>query len=408
MVEAYRKTVLDNGVRIVTERMENMRSVSVGVWLTSGSRHETKPINGISHLLEHMVFKGTQSRTAYDIATSLESLGGHLNAFTEREFTCYYAYVLDENLPDAIDVISDVVQNGRLGIEDLDNEKQIVFEEIQNMMDAPEDLLLDSFLQNLFNNHGLGLSTLGSIESVRGIGRADLIEYKNHHYTAENLIVSAAGHLDHDELVSLVQKYFGNLQKGESQREDSLQFGPLSSHIKKSEINQAHLCTGSIGYSYHDPNKFALIILNAILGGGMSSRLFQNLREKRGLAYSVYSFLEFFSDTGLIGIYTGTSPKNLEEAKSLIENELSRLCTERITKEELERTQQQLTRSLILSMEDNTSRMNRLAKREAYSGTYRPLNDIVQHVLSVTQETIQEVAIQLFQVNRRYTSTVEP
>ena len=408
MEESYRKTTLDNGLRVVTEQMNHGRAVSIGIWVLAGSRNESKKQNGISHLLEHMVFKGTHSRNAYDIAVSLESLGGHLNAFTDREVTCYYALVLDENMPEAIDVLSDIVQYGVLNEEDLESEKHIVFEEIKNLEDTPEDYLHDYFLTTVFDSHPLGHSVLGTYESIQALKRIDLVDYHRRFYAPNNLIIAAAGHLEHDRVVDLVNSSIQIPVHRTNSKVSSIRWGEKTSHRIQANIQQSHICTGVSAFSFKDPKKYPLVVLNNLLGGGMSSRLFQNLREKRGLAYAVYSFLELWSDTGLMGIYAGTSIEREKEVLNLIDQELESLCNQPIPIEELERMKTQLTRNLLLTMEDCTTRMNRIAKREIYLEPYQSMDDIIKRITVVNQDEILSIARDLFDDKARYTTVFAP
>ncbi len=408
MTESYQKTILDNGIRVVSEKMNYGHSVSIGVWLVSGSRYETVKQNGVSHLLEHMLFKGTPSRSAYDIAISLESLGGHLNAFTEKEFTCYYAFILDENVSEALEVIADIIQNGVLAEEDLKNEKRIVFEEIQNIEDTPEDWIHDCFCQTVYGQHDMGLPILGSKESLQRITRSDLVEYKDQCYTSNNIIVAAAGQVEHHHLVDFVSNLYHSCNPGPPISVTPIQLNGSEHKNIQSPIQQAHICTGSVGLSFNDNQKYALISINSILGGGMSSRLFQNLREKRGLAYSVYSFLECWSDTGLLGVYAGTSKQNIENITDLIDNEFNSLCDQGLPQEELDRTKSQLTRSLILGMEDSTSRMNRLAKREIYTRSYQSIDETISLIDKVTLHDVNVLSNEIFKAGERYTTIIEP
>ena len=408
MGKKVQKTILDNGIRIVSEKIDYGQSVSLGIWVVAGSRNESKELNGISHLLEHMVFKGTPSRSAYDIATSLESLGGTLNAFTDREFTCFYATVLEENLPHAVDVLGDIIQNAVLNEKDLLNEKQIIFEEIKELEDTPEDFVQDFFAQLVFDDHSLGLSTLGSYESVDKIRRNDLIEYKKRFYTPNNIIVAAAGRVNHDFLVRQIQQSLGSLPQRPSGSLEPFKLGNVTLKKMNSSIKQTHITTGTLAYSYNDPRKYSLMILNTVLGGGMSSRLFQDLREKQGLAYSVYSLVDLWSDTGLWSVYIGTSPQNSEKVLKLIGEELAKLFENGISAEELEKTKSQIRGNFILSLEDTGSRMNRLAKMELYSQTYLPVNEVISRVEVVSQEDLWSVAHELLDSGRIYTAIIEP
>jgi len=408
MSNNYQRTTLKNGIRLVSERMPQGRAVSVGVWVCAGSRNEAKKQNGISHLLEHMVFKGTKSRTAYEIATSLESLGGHLNAFTEREYTCFYAFVLDENLSQAVDVLADLVQNAVLNEHDLQNERRIVFEEIRNLQDSPDDYILDIFIRMACADHPLGRSILGSYESLGKITKQDLMEYRKTYYTPDNIVVSAAGNVDHVHLMDLVNAHFSSDSKVLASQTPPITPGKERFQKVHLPVNQVHICTGAFAYSYKDARKFPLLVLNALLGGGMSSRLFQNLREKKGLAYSIYSFADLWSDTGLFGVYAGISPKNTEEVLSLISEELVRLSDSPVAEEELQRIKSQLKGNFILSSEDCQSRMNRIAKMEMYTQQYMTLDEAIDAVESVTQEDIQTIAYDIFKERKQYTTIIEP
>ena len=408
MGETVQKTILDNGIRIVSEKIDYGQSVSLGVWIATGSRNESKDLNGISHLLEHMIFKGTSSRSAYEIATSLESLGGSLNAFTDREFTCFYATVLEENLSQAVDVLGDIIQNAVLDENDLFNEKCIIFEEIKELEDTPEDFVQDSLVQLIFDDHSLGLSTLGSYESVEKIKRDDIVEYKKKFYTPNNIIVAAAGRVNHDFLVELVQQFFQSFPQRPSTFLEPFKLGNVTFKKINSSIKQTHITKGTLAYSYNDPRKYPLMVLNTVLGGGMSSRLFQDLREKQGLAYSVYSLVDLWSDTGLWSVYIGTSPQNSEKVLQLINEELNKVYETGISAVELKRTKSQLKGNFILNMEDISSRMNRLAKMELYSQNYIPIDEVVSRVEAVSQEDIRSLAHELLDRGKIYTAIIEP
>jgi predicted Zn-dependent peptidase len=387
----YGKTTLPNGIRVVSETVPGARSVSVGLWMLSGSRDESEPA-GLAHFLEHMVFKGTTRRSAYDIAVSIESLGGQLNAFTEREFTCFYAHLLGENLPEAVDVLSDLIQNPIFESADIDNEKQVVIEEIRGLEDAPEDWVQELFLETAFDGHPLGRSVLGTVQSIRGTRRDDLESFRRRHYTADNCLVAAAGNLKHDRLVELVQNHLSALPaKADKPPRTPATFRGSQNKTRKAPVGQAHLALGASGFPYNEPRKFALIVLNAMLAGGMSSRLFQRLREKEGLAYAVYSMLDFWADTGLVSIYAGSSAENAPKIQNEIHQEIDLLCREP-DPEGVVRTRSQVSRSLVLSLENTGSRMTRLAKMEAYTGRFTPIEEVIRQVEAVTPDAVQETA----------------
>ena len=408
MRAAFQKTVLPGGLRVVSERMRGVRSVSIGVWVYGGSRQEKRDRGGITHLLEHMLFKGTRTRTAYAIATSLESVGGHLNAFTEREFTCFYAVVLDENLDLAVDVIADAIQHSVVSSADLENEKRIVFEEIKNLEDNPEDTVHEAFLHLVFGDHPLGSSTLGTVESIRRLRRADLLTHHRNHYVPQNIIVAASGRLDHNRLVDRIQRRFRDLPKGRPEADRTVSFGPPRTQSLRRPVKQAHLVTGVPAFAYTDAKKFPLIVLDIYMGGGMGSRLFQTLREKQGLSYAVYSFLDFWSDTGLWGVYAGTSPELSGKAEVSIDREFDRIVKKGIPLQALRRIKTQITRGMILMLEDPSSRMNRLAKMEAYTGRYSRVGDVISRIASVTADDVRKTAEALLGARKRFTVLLEP
>lgn len=380
--DRYQKTILDNGIRVVSEYLENTRSVAIGFWVAVGSRDENSRVNGISHLMEHMVFKGTSRRTAYDIAVSLEAYGGQLNAFTEKELTCFYAFVLDEQLPLAVGVLADLIQNSLLKSSDLQIEKEIISEEYRNLLDSPEDYIHDLFALKLFPKHSLGLPILGTLESVRSITRDTLEIFKSDYYHSDHLIVAAAGNINHEQLVTLLEshlmdfpRYSETIQSEEEQDEI---------HLPRTKSIQTHLCLGFPTVSYSDPRKFSLLAINSYLGSGMSSVLFQELREKKGWVYSIYSFTEYFRDTGLLGIYAGTENNQKNRVLEKLYAILAKLQDEGLTHQDLSRIQTQLVGGLILGMEDASNRMHRLAKMEHYLQAYVPLERVIDSINRLT------------------------
>jgi predicted Zn-dependent peptidase len=389
----YQKSILDNGIRIVSEALDNTQSVAIGFWIAAGSRFERSRTNGISHLMEHMVFKGTKKRNAYEIAVSLESLGGHLNAFTEKELTCYYALTLDQHLSTAVEVLSDIIQSARLDSSDLNIEKEVILEEFRNLLDSPEDFIQDLFASELYKNHPLALPILGTPDSIQSIGVHDLNRFHEQFFTPDRLIVAAAGQVNHSELVSLIEKYLTDLPLNESTIVNS---DKLSIVFPEAKSIQAHICTGFRTFPYSDSRKFPMWIIDTYLGQGMSSILFQELREKRGLAYSVYSFSEYYQDTGLFGIYAGTELKQKKRVQELIHHLIQRLVEAGLTPDELQRIQSQLVGSLILSMEDASRRMHRLAKMEHYLKKYVSVEQVIDAICGLTLQDIQRT-LELFQ-----------
>ena len=404
----FKKTILDNGIRLVTERIPSVRSVSIGVWLTVGSSNESKRTNGISHFIEHMMFKGTQKREAVDIATSLESVGGHLNAFTGREVTCYYAHILDEHLPTAVEILADILINSVFDPSEIEKEKKVIIEELNALEETPEERIHDLFVSDLFPDHPLGLSVIGSRENIRRFKREDLFEYVHKHYTTDRMVVAAAGNVVHEELLGLVERYFRDLDRaGTSQK--VVPTHPVHGHnIVEDGSIQAHICLGTQSYSYRDQRKFGLLVLNTLLGSGMSSRLFQNVREKHGLAYSIYSYIDFFCHTGMFGVYVGTDQNKIDSSLDLINAELRRLTREPVPEAELERTKSQLKGNLMLGLESTSSRMNRLAKMEIYLNKYFTLDDTLTEIDRVTQDDVLNVANELFQEERLFTTVLKP
>ncbi|MFQ5705927.1 MAG: M16 family metallopeptidase [bacterium] len=404
----YQKSMLSNGIRVVSEKIPHVRSVSLGVWLIVGSRDENVENNGISHYIEHMLFKGTNKRKAQEIAESLESVGGHLNAFTAKELTCYYAHILDEHLTIAIDVISDILKNSIFDRDEMEKEKQVIVEEINNIEETPEDMVHDLFQNNLFPNHSLGLSIVGSRENVLNFKRENLLDYIDKNYTSNRIVIAAAGNVVHSQLVGLAEKKFAEFKSSaEPNYPNPTQPLKLRNIFENGGI-QAHLCLGTHSYSYRNPKKFGLLVLNTLLGSGMSSRLFQNIREKYGLAYSIYSYIDFLFDTGLFGVYVGTDRNKLDSSIELISKELDKLRKNRVSAADLNRTKSQLKGNLMLGLESTSSRMNRLAKMEIYLQKYYTLDDTLLEIERVSSDDLLEIANELFDPNRICYTILQP
>ena len=407
----YGKTTLDNGIRVVSENIPHVRSVSLGIWANVGSRDEAPAENGISHFLEHMVFKGTKHRNVREIAQSLESLGGYLNAFTTKEQTCFYARVLDSDIGQAMDVLADLLLNATFEKREMEREKLVVIEELKNAEDDPEDIIHDYFEHSIFPEHSLGFPIIGTEENVRHFKREHLRSHVSEHFLPSRLVISAAGHVDHDMLVRLASRYFRRLhhQDGEQARiAGPVRSGKGTTVEYARPINQAHICLGTLAYSVSHPDRYTLMLANALLGEGMSSRLYQTIREKHGLAYTVYSFVNLLSDTGVFGAYLGTDRKSVRAAIDLVYHELDKLKKRAVPMTEMQRTKSQIKGTMMLGLENMSGRMIRLGSAELYVEKYVSLDSILQRVDAVTPEDIQRVANDLFVEDRFSAVIIKP
>lgn len=390
-------TTLPNGIKVITESMPHVRSVSVGVWISSGSRRETAEENGISHFIEHMLFKGTANRSAEDIARSVDSIGGNLDAFTAKEMVCFNTKVLDEHLPVAMDVLSDLVLNPCFREEDIEKEKGVILEEIKMDADSPDYLVHEIFSSNFWKDHPLGKPILGTRETVKRFNRAMVQDYYGSVYTPSNLLITAAGNLDHERLVNLTRERFEALPAlpPEPQQAAPATHARISLKSKK-DLEQVHVCLGVPSYPIPHEDRFTCYVLNTILGGGMSSRLFQNIRERQGLAYAVFSELNPYSDTGCLSVYAGTS---LESAKNVVESvlkEFTDLKQHPAPAEEVRRAKDHLKGSLMLSLESTSSRMSNLARQEMHFRRFFSLDELAESIEQVTAEDVQRVAQTFF------------
>jgi len=404
----FKKTRLKNGVRVLTEGLPQVRSVTLGFWIGSGSRDESDELNGVSHFLEHLLFKGTEKRSARQISETFDSLGAELNAFSAKEFTCFYARLLDEHVSIGVEVLSDMLQNSLFREEDIDSEREVILEEISLYEDTPDDRIHDLFASALWENHPLGKSVLGHTETVRSFRREDIFSFYSRHYVPNNIIVAAAGHIDHQRLVELVEEHFVSTTNFEFSRKLFVpQVEPhLTVYNKKTE--QAHICYGALGFHSRHPDRFALAILDNILGGGMSSRLFQEIREKRGLVYSVYSYNSLFSETGLFTIYAGTRPSKTEQVIKLIKREINRLLEQGITPEELDRAKNHLKGELVLSMESTSHRMTRLGRSELSDGEFLSLDELMARIDAATAEDVNRVAREILDPQKMVLAVIGP
>ena len=390
-------TTLANGVRVITEAMPHVRSVSIGIWIGAGSRRETPEQNGVSHFIEHMLFKGTASRSAEDIARSVDSIGGNLDAFTAKEMVCYNTKVLDEHLSRAFDVVADLVLHPRFDEADIEKEKGVILEEIKMEADSPDSVVHEIFSSNFWRDHPLGKPILGTRETVKSFDRRVVRDYYSAVYAPSNVVVTAAGHLTHDRLVDLVREHFESLPPGAPTPPDRAPATHARIALRnKKALEQVHLCLGVPSYPLPHEERFACYVLNTLLGGGMSSRLFQNIRERQGLAYAVFSELSPYRDTGCLSIYAGTSRQNARKVVASIVNEFRQLKEQPVGEEELRRGKDYLKGSLMLGLESSSSRMANLARQEMYFGRFFTLDELVASIESVTAGDVQTIARTFF------------
>jgi predicted Zn-dependent peptidase len=396
------RTVLPGGLRVITESLPAVRSAAFGIWAGVGSRDEDLDHAGATHYLEHLLFKGTERRSALDISAAMDAVGGELNAFTAKEYTCYYARVLDADLPLAIDVLADMVTSSLIEPKDVDAERGVILEEIAMNDDDPTDTVHEAFAAQLFGDTPMGRPILGSVDSISSITRTQIAEHYAARYKPENLVVAAAGSLDHAQVVELTRTAFGPVLTGAADPLPPRLAGPAECaeqagtgtgvRLVSRGIEQANLVLGCGGLSRNDDRRFALGVLNAALGGGMSSRLFQEVREKRGLAYSVYSFSSQHADSGIWGVYAGCLPSKADEVLSICRDEIAKVISGGLTDDELDRGKGQLRGSIVLGLEDPSSRMSRLGKAELVYPRLEPVDEILAAIDGVTHEDVREVA----------------
>ncbi len=404
----YQKTVLDNGIRVISEKVNSVRSISIGIWVDVGSRDEAPPESGVSHFLEHMVFKGTRKRTAKEIAQALESVGGILNAFTTREQTCYYAHILDEHLPIAVDVLSDILKDSLLDPQELEKEKKVIIEEIKDIEDNPGDLIHDLYATALWPEHPLGRPVIGTRETVSSLKRNNLTSYMQKNYSSKKVVVAASGNVKHEELVKLIEQSL-SFDSGNGSETNSGEV-PVKSNVKivTRETAQSHICLGVTSFPYRHPSRQILFVLNTILGGGMSSRLFQTVRENSGLAYSIYSFLDFFEDAGTFGVYLGTNSEQVQKALELVLQEIKNMKKEELSSQELYFAKSQIKGNLVIGMESTSNRMTRLARNELFLNEYLPIEKTIAEIEKVKEKEIHEIANRLFTPERLCLALIGP
>ncbi len=402
------KTVLSNGVRVITEAMSSVRSASIGLWVDVGSSAEPPHLRGISHMVEHMLFKGTQRRSAREIAEALDSVGGDLNAFTDKETTCYYAKVIDRHVPLAIDVLSDMLAHSLFDPEELRKERNVVLEEIKMYEDAPDDLVHEVFSQQLWEGSDLGAPTIGFPETVGALESSDLRAHLAAHYAPNAVVLCAAGNVDHDEIVALAERALG-AQTGTAALPAAQAPAVRHALVRRSkEIEQVHLVLGGACVSARDERRFALSVAQTILGGGMSSRLFQEVREKRGLVYTITAYGSTYREAGSLAVYAGTSLKNAQPCIDTILDEVDRLASVPVAAEELRLAKEHLKGSMTLGLESTSSRMMRLGRQELVHGREIPQEEIEARIDAVTAEGVLEIANLAFAPQRRSLALVGP
>ncbi len=393
----YQKTVLDNGVTITTERIPYVHSISLGIWIVTGSRDEDTSQNGIAHFIEHMLFKGTKKRTALEISKEIDSVGGMINALTGKEYTGIYVKVLDKNIDVAFDLLPDIFFNSTFDAKEINREREVIFQEIHLSEDTPDEHVQELFSKTYFKSHPLAQPILGNLKTVENLNRKVLISFfHQNHYQPSKIIISATGNLDHHHIVQEFSKTFGTIpkQSKNSPRNSLKPTSNFSLHTK--ELEQVHLCLGAKGVSQDHPARYAGYVLNTVLGGNMSSRLFQEIREKKGLAYAIYSYFSSYFDAGLVTVYLGVSKKKANEAVKLVIAELNKLRDDGISDSELENTKEHLKGNTLLASESVDRRMSRLAKCEIYYNKFIPIEEILQKIDQVTSQDVKNLAQEIF------------
>lgn len=395
----FAKSILPGGIRVLTESIPHVRSVTVGAWVGAGSQWEEPTNQGVSHLIEHLLFKGTTRRSARELAQAIDGRGGHLNAFTSKEHTCYYARVLDQHVDVAMDVLADMLQHSRFDPADLAKEKSVILEEMAMYEDVPDEVVHDLFAQALWPDHALGRQVVGTPAVVEGLARDEILAYFERHYTGENLVIAAAGNVAHAQVVEAVQRHFGALQARPGV-EVPIPAAPAAlsgprARVARRDTEQVHMVLGYRGIPQEHPDMYALNLLATVLGGGATSRLFQTIREERGLAYSVYAYLSGHQHSGLLGVYAGTSSATAGEVLKLCTAELESMAVHGLTAEELHEAQEQLKGQIMLSLESTSGRMTRLGRGELNFGRVHSPDEIIARIERVQPEDVAAVAERL-------------
>lgn len=392
------KETLPNGLTLITEAMPAVRSIAVGVWLKRGSRHEAEEASGVSHFIEHMVFKGTKTRSAERIASEVDSIGGYMDAFTAKEYASFHLKVLDEHLPLAVEILGDIVLNPLFDPTEMAKEKKVIFEEMSMVEDTPDDLVMELFTEAFWPRHPLGRPILGTRRTVGRFRREDLASYFSRVYHPANILIVAAGHLEHGAVAALAARHFAGLHRGRTPRNGHAPVAVTRTVTRsKRNLEQVHLCLGARAYPQAHPDRYACYVLNTVLGGSMSSRLFQNVREKRGLVYTISSGVTAYSDAGVLSVYAATSLESAPEVIRLTLEEIRRIRDERLGDEELRRAKDHIKGGLVLSLESSGARMNHLARQEIYFGRQFGLDEILAGIEAVSADDVQRVAAEVFE-----------
>jgi len=406
--EGYRKGSLPNGIRVVTERMDHVRSVAVGVWVETGSRHEAENRCGMSHLIEHLVFKGTATRSAEQIARTMDSVGGQMDAFTTKEHTCFYVQVLDQHLPLAVDLLTDILLNPLFNADELEREKSVVLQEIKMVEDTPDDVIHDLFAGQIWEGHPLGRPILGSREAVTSYDRQTALSHFTEEYVPPRILISVAGNATHDHVINLFSTGFQGFERGATTRTATPPITRPGVNIVNKTLEQVHLIMGFPGLRHSAPERYALFLLNDVIGGSMSSRLFQEVREREGLVYAIHSGVQAYVDTGTLYVYAATDAQNFSKVLKSTLKVIRELKKTGVTDEELRRAKDHLKGSLMLSLESTSSRMNRLAKHEMHHGTFLSMDAMLAAIDGVRHEEVQTLVTELLDEDRLALTTLGP
>jgi predicted Zn-dependent peptidase len=402
------KTILSNGVKIITKKIPHVRSVSMGVWVNVGARDETDDQSGLSHFIEHMIFKGTARRSAYEIAKAFDAIGGHTNAFTSMEHTCYYAKVLDTHLETMVEILSDIFLNSVFDAQEVERERPVIYQEIGMVEDSPEEYLHQVASRNFWGDHPLGRSILGTRKNIKNFKPKTIKAFFNQFYHPERILIAVAGNVDHDGIIDLVGPAFESIHNGHSLPERYRpRIKPADQSLHR-DLEQAHICLSTLGLSVTDPQRFAFSLMNTILGGNMSSRLFQEIREQRGLAYSVYSFMASHVDTGMFGVYAGVTPEAVTQTIDLIVRDLKKIMTQPVSATELKDAKEYTKGNLCLATESVDNQMVRLAQNEIHFDKYIPLQSVMDNIEAVTVEEVQNLATELFKPEQASLTVLGP